>query len=76
MPPTHLAQTESRLTVADRFWRAEMERTYGPDAVLIYGYEREGQGEAGTRLREAFEARTAAVVAWRWERRRPLGGAR
>ncbi|XYD12481.1 hypothetical protein R1A27_31555 (plasmid) [Methylobacterium sp. NMS12] len=58
--------------VTDRLWRAEMRRAFGPDAVLLRGFSVERQGEPGTRLRQTFEARNAAVVAWRNERRRPV----
>lgn len=70
MDPARLALTESTLAVTDRLWRAEMRRSFGPDGVLLYGFGAERQGEPGTRLRQAFEARTAAVTAWRNERRR------
>ena len=65
-----LAQTESALTVTDRLWRTEMQRAFGPDAVLHHGFGTERQGKPGTSLRHAFEARNAAVTAWRRERRR------
>ncbi|WP_092045537.1 hypothetical protein [Methylobacterium pseudosasicola] len=70
MDPARLVQTESMLAVTDRLWRAEMRRAFGPDGVLLYGFGTERQGEPGTRLRQAFEARTAAVAGWRNERRR------
>ena len=70
MDHVRLAETESTLTVTDRLWRAEMQRTFGPDAVLRHGFGAERQGEAGTRLRRAFDARSAAVDAWRNQRRR------
>ena len=68
--PDRLALTESALASADSLWRAEMRRTYGPDAVLAYGYAPEGQGGLGTRLRRTFEARRVAVALWRRERHR------
>lgn len=70
MDDARLAETESALAVTDRLWRAEMQRTFGPDGVLLHGFGAERQGEPGTRLRQAFEARSAAVAAWRNERRR------
>lgn len=70
MSSARLVQTESALAVTDRLWRAKMQRTFGPDAVLLHGFGAERQGAPGTRLRQAFEARSAAVVAWRNERRR------
>jgi hypothetical protein len=73
MDHARLAETESRLTVTDRPWRTEMQRTFGPDAVLRHGFGAERQGAPGTRLRHAFEARSAAVAAWRNERR-SVGG--
>lgn len=70
MDHARLAQTESALAVTDRLWRAEMRRTFGPDAALLHGFGAERRGEPGTRLRQAFEARSAAVAAWRNARRR------
>jgi hypothetical protein len=70
MDPVRLAQTESDLAVTDRLWRAEMQRTFGPDAVLLHGFSAERQGKPGTRLRQAFEARCSAIAAWRNEWRR------
>ena len=70
MDAGRLVETESALAITDRLWRAEMQRTFGPDAVLLYGFGVERQGAPGTRLRQAFEARSAALAAWRNERRR------
>jgi hypothetical protein len=67
---TRLALTEAALASADRLWREEMRRTYGPDGVLIYGYAPEGQGDLGTPLRRSYEARRVAVSVWRHERHR------
>jgi hypothetical protein len=72
---SRLDQTENTLAVTDRLWRAEMCREFGADAVLIYGFGQERQGKPGTRLRHAFEARAAAVSAWRVERHRSVGPA-
>ncbi|GJE52862.1 hypothetical protein GOFOIKOB_5937 [Methylobacterium tardum] len=66
--PTRLALTEAALTSADRLWRDEMRRTYGPDGALIYRYAPEGQGGLGTPLRRSCEARRVAVALWRRER--------
>lgn len=70
--PDHarLALTEAALTAADRSWRMEMHRNYGPDAVLIYAFSPEGQGDLGTTLRLTYEARRIAVALWRHERQR------
>jgi hypothetical protein len=68
--PTRLALTEAALASADRLWREEMRRTYGPDGALIYGYAPEGQGGLGTPLRRSYEARRVAVTLWRNERHR------
>ena len=65
---TRLALTETALASADRRWRDEMRRTYGPEGVLIYGYAPEGQGDLGTPLRRSYEARRVAVALWRSER--------
>ncbi|TXN22429.1 hypothetical protein FV217_10945 [Methylobacterium sp. WL9] len=62
-------QTEAGLANADRLWRNEMTRRYGPDGVLLYGYEKERRGALGSCLRQTFEARRDAVSAWRYERR-------
>lgn len=64
-----LALTEAALTAADRSWRAEMHRNYGPDAVLNHAFSPEGQGDLGTTLRLTYEARRIAVALWRYERR-------
>ena len=69
MDTTRLAATESTLAITDRLWRAEMERAFGPDGVLLHGFGMERQGALGTQLRQTFEARKAAVAAWRYERR-------
>ncbi|QGY01823.1 hypothetical protein MMSR116_07945 [Methylobacterium mesophilicum SR1.6/6] len=66
--PTRLALTEAALASADRLWREEMRRIYGPDGVLTYGYAPEGQGGLGTPLRRSYEARRIAVALWRNER--------
>lgn len=65
-----LALTESALAAADSLWRAEMQRNYGPDGVLIYAFSPEGQGGLGTTLRQTYEARRVAVALWRHERHR------
>ncbi|MHB2204904.1 hypothetical protein [Methylobacterium sp. CM6257] len=65
-----LALTETALATADRLWRDEMRRSYGPDAVLTYGFAPEGQGGLGTPLRRTYEARRVAVALWRHERHR------
>ena len=67
--PCRLAITESALAAADRLWRAEVRRAYGPDGVLCYAFAPEGQGDLGTRIRQTYEARRVAVSAWRRERR-------
>lgn len=72
MNAARLAQTESALATADRLWRTEMQRSFGPDAVLRLGFGLEREGAPGTKLRRAFEARDAAVTAWRTERRRSM----
>jgi len=66
--PTRLALTEAALASADRLWREEMRRIYGPDGVLTYGYAPGGQGGLGTSLRRSYEARRVAVALWRNER--------
>lgn len=67
--PSRLIVTETALASADRRWRDEMRKAYGPDAVLSYGYAPEGQGGLGTPLRRTYEARRVAVALWRQERR-------
>ena len=69
MSPNCLAETESALAEADRLWRAEMNRYYGPDGVLHYGFEPRASGPAGTRLRQTYDARRTAITAWRHARR-------
>ena len=67
--PARLTLTEAALASADRLWRDQMRRAYGPDAVLTYGYAPEAQGGLGAPLRRSYEARRVAVAAWRRERR-------
>lgn len=67
--PDRLGLTEAALTKADRLWRTEMHRNYGPDGVLTHGFSPQGQGELGTALRRSYEARRIAVALWRHERR-------
>jgi len=69
MTTNRLAETEAMLARTDRAWRSEMTRLYGPDGVLRFGYGREGRGEDGTPVRQAFEARRHAIASWRQERR-------
>ena len=69
MYPNRLAETEAVLARADRQWRSEVTRLYGPDGVLRFGYSIEGRGEDGTPVRHAYDARSHAVAAWRHERR-------
>lgn len=64
----HLAETENALAVTDQLWRAEMQRVFGPDAVLLHGFGVDRQGAPGTRLRMTFEARKSAIAAWRHAR--------
>ena len=67
--PDRLARTEAAFASADRHWRQQLVKAYGPDAVLIYGYAPEGQGDLGTPLRRTYDARRVAVALWRHERR-------
>lgn len=67
--PDRLALTEAAFASADRHWRKQLVRAYGPDAVLIYGYAPEGQGDLGTQLRRTYDARRVAMALWRRERR-------
>jgi len=48
---------------ADDAWSAELKRVFGKDAGQAR-YEPRGQGEDGSALRMAYEARTAARVVW------------
>lgn len=68
--PDRLGLTEAALASADRHWRAEMRRSYGPDGVLVHGFTPEAQGDLGSALRRSYEARRVAVALWRHERRR------
>lgn len=49
---------------ADDAWQAELERVFGGNASLAR-YQPRGCGEPGTKLRRLYEARTAAMAAWR-----------
>ncbi len=69
MTPNRLAQTESILAHADRLWRAEMTRHFGPDGALHHGFGPDANGPEGTRLRQAHDDRQRAIVDWRRERR-------
>lgn len=70
-PLDRLALTEAVFASADRNWRRQLVKAHGPDAVLIYGYAPEGQGDLGTPLRRTYDARRVAVALWRHERRLP-----
>ncbi|WP_336490270.1 hypothetical protein [Methylobacterium nigriterrae] len=63
-----LTETEHSFASADRLWRAEVMRRFGPDGVLLHGYLPEGRGEPGTVMRRAFETRQRAILAWRQAR--------
>lgn len=72
MARDELVETEGWLTQADRLWRAEMRRTFGPDGVLLHGFSSAGQGEPGSQMRrmyEVHEVRQQAITAWRQARR-------
>ncbi|GJE60852.1 hypothetical protein [Methylobacterium trifolii] len=69
MDTNRLAVTEMDLASADRLWRTAMNRTLGPDAVLLHGFGPGGEGEPGSSIRRTFEARRTAVAAWRHARR-------
>jgi hypothetical protein len=75
MNAQRLVETEHRLALADRAWRAEVQRLHGPDGVLLHGYGPLGRGEPGTPQRMAYEARRAAVAAWRQVRARGISAA-
>jgi hypothetical protein len=68
MDHDRLTETEHSLAGADRLWRAEVTKRFGPDGVLLHGYRPEGRGEPGTAMRRAFEMRQQAIVAWRQAR--------
>ncbi|NGM37730.1 hypothetical protein G4G93_28100 [Methylobacterium sp. DB0501] len=70
-----LIETEHRLALADRAWRAEVRRLHGPDGVLLHGYGPLGMGEPGTRQRTAYEVRRVAIAAWRQVRTRGMTAA-
>lgn len=68
MDRQNLSDTEGELTRADRSWRSEMTRAFGPDAVLLHGFSSAGQGAPGSKVRRAYEARQKAIAAWRQAR--------
>lgn len=70
MDAQRLIETEHHLALADRVWRAEVKRLYGPDGVLLHGYGPLGRGEPGTRQRAAYDVRRAAIATWRQVRTR------
>ena len=69
MAQSDLIKTERSFTSADRRWRTEVGRSYGADAVLLYGHLPQARGEPETAMRRAFEARQEAITAWRQARR-------
>lgn len=73
MIQTSLIETERSFTSADRRWRTEVSRSFGADAVLLYGHLPQARGEPETAMRHAFDARREAMAAWR-HARRPLRG--
>lgn len=75
MHTDRLAVTEALLARTDQAWRYAMTQRYGPDGVLRFGYSPEGQGDAGSPMRLAYEARKQAVALWRHERRSTDGAA-
>ncbi len=68
MDPRCLNETEAALSASDRRWRGEVTKRFGPDGVLLFGYLPQAQGESGTPMRLAFEARMKAIAAWRQAR--------
>ena len=68
MDRQNLSDTEGDLTRADRFWRTEITRSFGPDGVLLHGFSSAGRGEPGSKVRRAYEARERAIAAWRQAR--------
>jgi hypothetical protein len=64
-----LIETEHSFTSADRRWRTEVGRSFGADAVLLYGHLPQARGEPETTMRRAFDARQEAMTAWRQARR-------
>ena len=71
----NLIETERSFTNADRRWRTEVSRSFGADAVLLYGHLPQARGEPETAMRQAFNARQEAMTAWRQARRpRPTYG--
>ena len=69
MIQSDLIETERSFTSADRRWRTEVSRSFGADAVLLYGHLPQARGEPQTAIREAFDAREEAMIAWRQARR-------
>ena len=69
MIQTNLIETERSFTSADRRWRTEVSRSFGADAVLLYGHLPQARGEPETAMRRAFNARQEAMTAWRQARR-------
>ena len=65
MIQSDLIETEHAFTRADRHWRIEVGRSFGVDAVLLYGHLSQARGEAETTIRWAFDARQEAMTAWR-----------
>ena len=65
MIQANLIETERFFTNADRRWRIEVSRSFGADAVLLYGHLPQARGELETVMRQAFDARREAMTAWR-----------
>lgn len=64
-----LRSTEEDLARADAAWVAELVKAFGTDQVDAMAACVTGQGEPGTELRIAYEARQAALVKWRAARK-------
>ncbi|MDR7039320.1 MULTISPECIES: hypothetical protein [Methylobacterium] len=63
MAATNRQNTEFLFRLADEAWRAEMAGRYGAAAADLR-YAPEARGEAGSRLRQAFNARERAYHLW------------
>ena len=70
-PIPFLSVTASRLEAADAAWAAELAAQFGDEMVNAVSAELEGRGEAGTKLRALYDARSLALDDW--QRIRGLG---
>lgn len=61
--PISLADAHRAFILADGAWTIELDKKFGRNAGDAR-YDKRGEGEPGTKLREVYEARKAASDQW------------